>query len=196
MKTMLKTAALAAGLALAAPLAAQTLPPAVIVVVDMDRVFNTSAAGKTAQGELKTRLEGIQTRLQTLRTQLTTEQQTLVKSRPTAAGPALTAWETKARDLQTRSEAAEKELGQRDRDFQASRQNVLRQLNDGPQPIISAIMRERGASIALAEGATLQHTAAIDVTTDVIARLDKSLPRVSTATPAAPAPAPAATPRR
>lgn len=188
MKTLLTASALAA-LAFAAPVAAQTLPAAVIVVVDMDRVFNTSIAGKTAQGELKTRLDGIQSRLTQLRTQLGTEQQALAKSRPTAPGPAATAWETKARDLQTRSEAAEKELAQRDRDFQASRQNVLKQLNDAAQPLISTIMRERGASIVLAEGATLQHAASIDVTADVVARLDKALPRVSTATPAATTPA-------
>ena len=62
---------------------------------------------------------------------------------------------------------------------------MLKQINDGAQPVISAIMRERGASIVLAEGATLQHTAAIDITGEVVTRLDKSLPRVSTATPVA-----------
>jgi hypothetical protein len=64
---------------------------------------------------------------------------------------------------------------------------VLKQINDGAQPIITAIMKERGAQIALAEAATLQHTAGIDVTADVVSRLDKALPRVSTTAPAAPA---------
>jgi outer membrane protein len=62
---------------------------------------------------------------------------------------------------------------------------VLKQINDGAQPIITTIMKERGASIAIPEGATLQHSASIDVTTDVIARLDKALPRVSSTVPAA-----------
>ena len=39
--------------------------------------------------------------------------------------------------------------------------------------------------IALTEGATIAHSQAIDVTSDVVARLDKSLPRVSTAAPTA-----------
>lgn len=173
-------------LALAAtPAVAQALPPAVIVIVDMDNVFQTSAAGRQAQGELKTRLDSIQSRLTALRTQFGTEEQNLLKARPTAPGPAATAWQTKAQDLQTRKTQAEQELAARDRDFQASRQSVLKQINDGAQPIITAIMKERGATIALAEGATLQHSASTDVTADVIARLDKALPRVSTATPAA-----------
>ena len=185
MKTLLMSLALATT-AIAVPAAAQTLPPAVIIVVDLDSVFQTSAAGKQALTELKTRADAIQGRLQQLRTSFGTEEQALVSTRPTAAGPAATAWETKARDFQTRKTQAEQELAKRDADLQASRQFVVKQLNDGAQPIISTIMKERGASIALAEGATLQHTASIDVTADVIARLDKSVPRVVT-TAAAPA---------
>lgn len=192
--TFLKTAAFAA--LLAAPLtavSAQTLPPPVVVIVDMDEVINTSAAGKQAAAELKTRADAIQARLASLRTQFGTEGQTLQKTQPAqgAAPAVVTAWQTKARDLQQRQQAAEADLSNRDRDFQAARQNVLKQINDGAQPAITAVMRERGATIVLAEGATLQHSAAIDVTKDVIARLDKSLPRVSTTAPAAAA-APAA----
>lgn len=186
MKTMFKTAALGVAL-LAAPLAAQTLPPAIIVIVDMDQVFQTSTAGKQAATELKTRADGIQTRLAALRTQYGAEEQALAKSQPQqGATPAIiAAWQAKVKDEQTRKQRDEQELSKRDQDFQASRQAVLKQINDAAQPIITAVMRERGASIALAEGATLQHSQAIDVTTDIVARLDKSLPRVSTATPAA-----------
>jgi Skp family chaperone for outer membrane proteins len=170
---------------IATPVAAQTFPPAVLVIVDMDEVFQNSAAGKTAQAELKTRLDGIQARLASLRTSFSAEEKTLADTRPTAPGPAATAWEAKVKDFTVRKTQAEQELAKRDQDFQASRQNVLKQINDGAKPIITTIMKERGASIALAEGATLQHSAAIDVTSDVIARLDKALPRVSSATPAA-----------
>lgn len=179
MNKMLISLAIASA-AIAAPVVAQTLPPAVIIIVDLDSVFQTSAAGKQALTELKTRADAIQGRLQQLRTSFGTEEQTLVSSRPTAAGPAATAWETKAKDFQTRKTQAEQELAKRDADLQASRQFVVKQLNDGAQPIIGTIMKERGASIALAEGATLQHAASIDVTSDVIARLDKALPRVVT----------------
>lgn len=190
MKTLLSALAIGAA-AIAAPVNAQALPPAVIVLVDMDQVFNTSAAGKLAQAELKTKLDAIQARVASLRTSFGTEEADLAKTRPTAPGPAATAWENKAKDFATRRQQAEAELQRRNEEFQASRQYVLKQINDGAQPIISAIMRERGASIVLAEGATLQHAASVDVTNDVIARIDKALPRVSTTAPAAPAPAPA-----
>jgi Skp family chaperone for outer membrane proteins len=189
MKKIALALALASAATVAAPVAAQTLPPAVIVVVNLDQVFQDSAAGKIAQTELKTRLDGIQSRLASLRTSFGAEEQTLAKAQPAqGATPAIIqAWQAKVKDFTTRKTQAEQELQKRDQDFQASRQYVLKQINDGAQPIITQIMKERGASIAVPEGATLQHSASIDVTTDVIARLDKSLPRVSSTAPAAPA---------
>lgn len=200
MKMLIPALALAGAAAVPAlPVAAQTLPPAVIVVVDLDQVFRNSAAGKQAQAELNTRLEARQARFNSLRTSFGTEEQNLAKSRPAqgAAATLVTAWETKARDYQTRRTQAEAELAKRDQDLQASFQFVQKQINDGMQPVITAIMKERNATIAMAEAATLQHAASIDVTTDVIARIDRSLPRVSTTAPATPAtPAPAGAPPR
>lgn len=188
MKTMLKIAVLAAAapFALVAPALAQTLPPPVVIIVDMDRVIGDSAAGKQASGELKTRNDANQARLASLRTQFGSEGETLQKSQPAqgAAPAVVTAFQAKVRDYQQRQQTADADLQKRDRDFQQSRQYVIKQINDGAQPVITAVMRERGATIVLAEGATLQHSSAIDVTTDVISRLDKSLPRVSTTAPA------------
>lgn len=189
MKTIFIAAALASA-AISAPVLAQALPPAVVVVVDLDQVFQRSAAGKIAQTELKSRVDALQARATSLSTSFGTEEQTLASTRPTAAGAAATAWEAKVKDFTTRKQQAEQELRKREADFQASRQFVLKQINDGAQPIITTIMKERGASIALAEGATLQHAQSLDVTSDVIARLDKSLPRVSSTAPATPAAAP------
>jgi outer membrane protein len=190
MKTYLVSLALASA-AIAGPVAAQSLPPAVIVVVDMEEVVATSAAGKQAQTELKARFDALQSRINSLRTSFGTEEQTLLKSRPapTAAPAAITAWETKVKDFQTRKTKAEQDLGKSEQDFQTARQYVLKQITDGAQPHITAVMKERGATIAMPELATLQHTAAIEVTADVISRLDKALPRVSTTPPAGTAPA-------
>ena len=188
MTNILKMALAASALALsgvAAPALAQTLPPAVIVVVDLDQVFQTSAAGKQAFAELKTRADGIQARLASLRTQYGAEEQALAKSQPTAAGPAVAPWQAKVKDMQTRQQRDQAELAKRDQDFQAARQSVAKQIQDAATPIITTVMKERGASIALTEGATIAHSQAIDVTSDVVARLDKSLPRVSTAAPTA-----------
>jgi Skp family chaperone for outer membrane proteins len=190
MKMLSRTAATALLLGLAAqPVLAQQLSPPVIVIVDMDRVVNESAAGKQAGTELQTKITGLQSRASTLQTQLKTEADAIQagQANKTLAGPAL---EQRAQAFGQKQQQAQQELGRLEQDIQRSRQYVIKQITDGANPIITQVMRERGASIALAEGATLQHSASIDVTTDVITRLNTSLPRVSTTPPAAPAAAP------
>ena len=167
-----------------APALAQAAPQAVIVVVDMDRVINNSAAGRIAQGELKVKLDAIQARVASLRTQFTNEEQALRNSRPAAAGPAVAAWEGKVRDLQTRRQTAEADLQKRSQEFQATRDSVAKQINEAAQPILAALMREKGANLVLPQAATLQSSGTLTITADAISRLDRALPRVSTATPA------------
>jgi Skp family chaperone for outer membrane proteins len=191
----------------ATPVLAQTLPPAVIVTVDRQEMIASSAAAKAAQAELKPKGDALQARVGQLRTSLQAEEKALRDSAPAqaAAPAAVQAWQTKARDFETRRGQAEQEVQRRQQEIQVAEQWVVKQINDGAQPIISQIMRERGANIAVDEQVTIQHAAAVDITADVIARLDKALPKVSTTPPAAPAgnaapttpaPAPAAPPRR
>ncbi|WP_156256295.1 OmpH family outer membrane protein [Sandarakinorhabdus oryzae] len=178
-----------------APVLAQQLPAAVIVTVDRQEMIANSAAAKAAQAELKPKADALGARLNQLRTSLGAEEKTLRDTQPAqgAAPAAIQAWQAKVRDFDARRQQADQELQRRQAELQQSEQWVVKQINDGAQPVISQIMRERGANIAVDEQVTIQHAAAVDITADVIARLDKALPRVSTTPPAAPA-APAATP--
>jgi Skp family chaperone for outer membrane proteins len=187
MTVFLKSAAIALALGIAAvPAAAQQLSPPVIVIVDMDRVVNESAAGKTAATEIQGKITGLQSRAQTLQAQLKTDEDQIRagQANKTLAGPAL---EARIKAFGDKQQAAQQELGRLEQDIGRSRQFVIKQITDAANPIITQVMRTRGASIALAEGATLQHSSSLDVTSDVIAQLNTSLPRVSTTPPAAPA---------
>jgi outer membrane protein len=187
MTTFLKSAAVALALGISAvPAAAQQLSPPVIVIVDMDRIVNESAAGKTAATEIQGKITGLQSRAQTLQAQLKTEEDQIRagQANKSLAGPAL---EARIKAYGDKQQAAQQELGRLEQEIGRSRQFVIKQITDGANPIITQVMRTRGASIALAEGATLQHSSSLDVTSDVIAQLNTSLPRVSTTPPAAPA---------
>ena len=178
----------------ATPVLAQQLPAAVIVTVDRQEMIATSAAAKAAQAELKPKADALNARLSQLRTSLSAEEKALRDTQPQQAAlpAAIQAWQAKVRDFDARRGQADQELQRRQQEIQQSEQWVVKQINDGAQPIISTIMRERGANIAVDEQVTIQHAAAVDITADVIARLDKALPRVSITPPAPPAGAPAA----
>ncbi len=192
MRDFVKTVALAASLLMvgAVPPAAvaQTaaLPPAAIVIVDMDRVVSQSAAGKQAMTEIQGKVTAAQTRANALQGQLKTEADAIQagQANKSLAGPA---FDSRVKAFGEKQQSAQRELGRLEGEIQRSRQHVMKQISDGVNPIITAIMKERGATIAMPKAATLQHVAGLEVTTDVIARLDKALPKVSTTPPPAPA---------
>ncbi len=188
MRHFLPSAAMAASLliagALPATVLAQAATPATIIVVDIERVVSQSAAGKAAMGEIQGKVTALQTRANALQGQLKTEADAIQagQANKSLAGPAL---DTRVKAFGQKQQSAQQELGRLENEIQRSRQFVLQQISDGVGPIVSQIMKERGANIALPKGATLQHAASLDVTTEVISRLDKSLPKVSTTPPAA-----------
>ena len=79
-------------------------------------------------------------------------------------------------------------LAQLQQNLQSTQANVVRQINERLNPIISQVMSARGANVALDTNATLARAASLDVTNDVLAQLNSSLPSVSvTPLPAPPA---------
>lgn len=190
MKTIFKAAALAAlalGTATALPTAAFAQAAAAqtsIIVVDMDRVGADSAAGKSGQTQLKAKVDSLQARGKSLADQLRSEEETLLKARQ-ANTMAPDAFQAKVKELQTKQNNARTELGNRENELQRSQAAVRQQIFNAVGPIIQAVMRERNASIVLTRDAALAVAPTLDVTAEVIRRLDAALPRVNATAPAA-----------
>lgn len=187
MKKMIGSALVAFAMATASvPAAAQKLSPSVIMVVDMERIINESAAGKQASNELQTKVNALQTRGQALQTQLQTEAKAIQDGQQNKSlqGAAL---EQRVKKFQESQESARRELGQLEQQIQASRNYVMQQISDAATPIITEVMRQRGAAIVLDQNATIQHSGSVNVTNDIITRVNTTLPRVSTTPPAQPA---------
>lgn len=183
MKTMFKSAALAAAITVA-PVAAQAqqVPAAVVVVVDTQQIFAECNACKAAQTQLQAQATSIQTRAQQLGAPLQTEAQAIQKAaNGKAPDAALTA---RIQALQTKESSANQEIQGRQQTFQRNRAYVAQQINAKLDPIITQVMQKRGANIAIDQGATLATASAIDVTSDVLAQLNSQLPSVSAIAPA------------
>lgn len=162
--------------------AAQAEAQPTIIIVNLEDVIAKSTAGILAQKELEEKMTALQARANELRTRFDNEAQSLVRDRPGPNAPsaAISAWETEVRNYETRKGFAEQGLAKSNSDFETARQYVVQQLTNASQPLILQIMQERGALVVLSEGATLQYNASTNVTDDVIARLDRVVPRVST----------------
>ncbi len=181
-----KKALLAAcGLAFATPALAQKAPPAVVVIINNERVFSECNACKTANTQLQQQLQALQARAQQLGQPLQTEADAI----RTAAGGKEPDAALKARitALQTKQTAAQQELGNSEQTIQRNRAYVVQQISTALNPIIQKVMTARGANLALDVQATLAIGPGVDVTTDVLTQLNAALPTINVTAPPPPA---------
>jgi Skp family chaperone for outer membrane proteins len=191
--------AAAAAIAFTAPVAAQAqrAPDAVIVVVDTDRVYRECTACRAAQTQLQTMVTSARTRAAQLGQPLQTEAQSIEQAGAalrnqtgaarTTAETALTA---RVQQFQARQTAAQQEIARLEQNIQSTQANVIRQINERLNPIVTQVMTQRNANIALDTSATLARSNAVEVTDAVLAALNQQLTTVNVVPlPAPPQPA-------
>ena len=175
-------AALAALSIAALPTAAsaQRLGPAVIAVVDTQRIFTECTACRAAQTQLQQQVQQAQQRAQQLNAPLQTEEtaiQTALRAlngkQPDAA------LQTRIRNLQTQGNTAQTELANRQRTLQSTQAHVNQQIGNRLGPIVNTVMNNRGATLVVDKNTTLANAPALDVTNEVLAALNQQLPSVS-----------------
>jgi Skp family chaperone for outer membrane proteins len=181
MKTILSLAAFALAAASAPSIAiAQQAPPAVIVVVDSERIYRECTACKTAQTGLQSRITALTTRQRTLATQLRTEGQPIEAAIRALSGKEPdAALRARVTAFQTKQEQANQELARTQENIRSIQANVMRQINARLNPAISQVMSARGANIALDVSNTLAASQGVDVTAAVLAALNRTLPSVT-----------------
>ena len=201
MKTKLLAAALIAAALPTGAVAQQRLPAATIAVVDTDRVLRECTACVSATAALQAQDTNFQTRRQALLGPLQPEEQALQAELTRIQGLTGAARTTAENALRPRLEAfnqrrqtAAQELQTLQQNFESTRVHVGVQLNRALGPIYTQVMTSRGANLIISTDARLGHSPALDVTNDVLAQLNRSLPAVSITpmpqqAPAAPTPA-------
>ncbi len=151
---------------------AQT-PPAVIIVVDMQRVQDQSAAAKSVQ----TQIRGFETKLQeqakAAEEKLKTDELAL-KQQKTLLSPEL--FDEKRRAFEAQVGGEQQKLQDRQRDMQAAVRKAQGTLLQTLEPILKQLLTEKGGNIMVDRRTILTASDNLDVTSTVIERLDKKLP--------------------
>ena len=170
--------ALAAATAMILPVAAQAqqLPPAVVGVVDSDRIVRECTVCVAANSQLQAQLTQYQQREQALGTTVQTEEQALqtaVNAIPQGQQPnaALT---QRIQAYQTSRQNAARELEGRQQQLQRNLAFVRQQIGQRLQPAIQQVMQQRGATIVVDRGATLAAAPTVDLTTAVLAVVNQN----------------------
>ena len=168
---------------------AQALPAPVIEIVDNQRAQTQCTASKTALTQLETQLNSIKSLQTSLETPLRTEAAALQAAAQALNGKAPdAALQARATAFEKKQGDAERQLAARQQTFQRNRAYVLQQINTKLEPAVASVLTKRGATIMLDTTQTIRSAPSLDVTADVIAALNASLPSISTTAPAQAAP--------
>jgi outer membrane protein len=185
MKTLLVSAAFAAAILAPSAASAQAVPAAVVAVVDLDRVTSQCNACKTASATLRSQATSFQSRRDSLASSLQTEQKSIQSAVDALKGKDPdAALQTRIKSFQAKAQQDEQELASQQQQIQANQQYIQKQIADKLGPIYQQVMTRRGANLLVEVGATLATSQNVDVTNDVLAALNASLPSLATTAPA------------
>jgi outer membrane protein len=185
MRKLLVCAAIGASALVPAAASAQSIPAAVVAVVDLDRVTSQCNACKTAANALRSQVTAYNNREKALITPLQAEAkaiQTAVDALGSKQPDA--ALQNRANAFRTRQQTAQQELSRQQQQLQRNQQHIQRQISQKLGPIYQQVMQRRGANMMMEVGSTLATTTSVDVTNDVLTALNSALPSIQAVAPA------------
>ncbi|KCV83558.1 outer membrane chaperone Skp [Actibacterium atlanticum] len=163
-------------LATAGPCLAQDAPAPVlrspVLTVDQEQLFNDSAYGKAMLAALEDEREALTMENRRIEADLIAEEQDLTEERPqmTPEGFREKAAAFDARVVEIR-QAQDSKL----RALNERRDEAQKQFYAAALPIVAELVRERGAVLVLESQSVILSAQQIDITQEVIARLDQRL---------------------
>ena len=157
----------------AATQAAQT--PLPIAVLWMQRVMRDSAAGKSAAQQVGELHEKYQAEIVKGQEKLRAEQDDLARQQAVLSPDA---FEAKKRAYQRDASDLQQLLQDRNDELDLINKKVTNQIESALLSILKQYMPERGISILVDRQSTISYDPAIDVTNEVLQRLDKALPTI------------------
>lgn len=176
--------------------AAPQVAAPVIITVDVQQILRDSLVAKDVQAQMDQRTDRYTKEVTDQENELQKTQAELEKERTTLAPEA---FNEKMRDFQRRYDTLDNRVQATRQALQQSYNDAMTKVENTALQIIADIAAERKANLVVAKAAVLFEAPELDITQEVIKRLDVKLPQVQLAAPqiapnaAAAAPVPPAT---
>jgi Skp family chaperone for outer membrane proteins len=154
---------------------AQQLPPTVAAVIDYERILRDAAAARSIQAQIETRRQAYQIEISKEEQRLHEADKEFARQRslltPEAFAEKRRAFEEDVSEVQRLVQQRRREL---DRLAETARNEVDTALTE----ILTGIVEERGINLVLPSSRVLFYARKIDLTEEVLAKLDARLPDV------------------
>jgi outer membrane protein len=176
-------AALVAVAARPAAIEAQQVAAPVIIIVDVQQILRDSRVAKDVQQQMSQRTEAYTKAVTARENALRKTQAELERQRNVLAPDAFNA---KMRDFQQRYDALDHGVQVTRQALQQAYNDAMTKVENAALQIIADIAAERKANLVVTKAAVVFEAEGLDITPEVIRRLDVKLPHVALATPPRP----------
>jgi outer membrane protein len=155
--------------------AAEPLPPAVGAVIDYQRVLREAKAAKSIREQIEARRKLYQDQIAKEEQKLNDADKELAKQRAVLSAEAFNG---KRQEFQKKVGTVQRMVQERRRTLDQVSSSALNQVRNAMIEIVSDLSEERGFNLVLPSSAVLLFSPQIDLTQEVIKRLDGKLPSV------------------
>ena len=147
-----------------------------MAVVNIQKIMRESKAAEAVRQQLKSKQQSFQAELDKKEDALQKEDQELAKQRSVLSQEA---FEAKYQEFRKKAAAAQQEVrtkrGSLDKGFTKALADIQKKVTD----IVAAISKEKGLNVALAASPVLYVDPSLDITQEVLDRLNKELPTLT-----------------
>jgi len=150
--------------------------PAVIIIVDLQRILREAVAVQALQAQVGAAREAFQSEIRQREEELRRLDQELARDRPNLSAEA---YEERRRALADRLAALQSDVQERRRQLDLAMNEGMRQVQTELLPVLQQITEEHGADIMLAKTAIVLARPELEVTDEALARLNARLPTVT-----------------
>jgi outer membrane protein len=154
---------------------AQQLPPAVVAVIDYQRILRDSAAARSIREQVEARRNAYQEEINKQEQRLREADKEVAKQRSLLTTDAFA---EKRRQYEQEVAQVQKMVQDRRRELDSVSAGALNEVKKALIVVVTGIADERGFNIVLPTSDVLFFARKIDLTDEVLAKLDESLPDV------------------
>jgi len=151
---------------------AQSTPSAKILVVDFNRVSRESLVGQDISDQMESNRTKLEQYARQVQQQLGTQQQELQQQRNVISQEA---FQQRLQQFQQKAQQRQSEVQQLTKQARQAMQQANSEIRRALRPIVRDIMEERGANLVLDKAVVSQNLSGLDVTTEVIERLNQKM---------------------
>lgn len=166
----------AAGLSLATPAMAEDAKPLSVAVINIQQIMSDSTAAKSVREQLESKQKAFQAEITKKEESLQKEDQELAKQKAVLAKDA---FEKKAVEFRKKAAEVQKEVQSKKALLDSGFEQALGDIQKAVNEVIADLAKEKGYTLVVPTSQILYADNSMDVSKEVLDRLNKKLPKVS-----------------